>query len=196
MFFGQYPILIEGDTEYTAFNYIMKKRGEKYPVSLRPLLVRARGKYTFIPIIKMLKHFKIDFSIVHDVDFPYNKNGDASSSWDANKQILNLIAECRQDGITVNHEISLPGFEMQYVHLQKEQDNSIKLPSSKDKPWKMIQAMKDQAVFDRVEELLNNLLKKVNRIVTDEPNRYFDDIISKWAADNGINDIRVSGKKL
>lgn len=34
MFFGQYPILIEGDTEYTAFNYIMQKRGEKFDFSI------------------------------------------------------------------------------------------------------------------------------------------------------------------
>ncbi|PXX49242.1 putative ATP-dependent endonuclease of OLD family [Hungatella effluvii] len=195
MFFGQYPILIEGDTEYTAFEYIMRQKRDEYSIAERPLLVRARGKYTFIPIIKMLKHFKVDFSIVHDIDFPYNKNGQISSSWDANRQIINLINDCRAEGITVNHKVSLPGFEMQYVSLQKNEDGSIKLPSSKDKPWKILQAMKKQEVFDRIEKLFIDLLKNENCIVTVNPEKYFENIIQKWADDNNIQDIRIQGKK-
>lgn len=158
-------------------------------------LVRARGKYTFIPIIKMLKHFKVDFSIVHDIDFPYNKNGQLSSSWDANRQIINLINDCRSEGVTVNHKVSLPGFEMQYVSLQKNEDGSIKLPSSKDKLWKILQAMKKQEVFDRVEKLFIDLLKNENCLVTVNPEKYFENIIQKWADDNNIQDIRIQGKK-
>jgi len=195
MFFGQYPILIEGDTENAAFEFIMKDKKDEYEVNARPLLVRARGKYTFIPIIKMLRHFKINFSIVHDIDFPFNKNGDKSSSWNANIQIADLISKCRDEGLIVNHRISLPGFEMQYVKLDKDQDGKLKLPSSKDKPWKMIQSMKNHEVFERVEVLFKSLLNEENNIITKSPGEYFDKQIKKWVEDNEINDIRVMGKE-
>jgi putative ATP-dependent endonuclease of OLD family len=70
MFFGQHPIIVEGDTEYASFYLIMQSEAEKYPINLRPIIIRARGKYSIIPIIKMLTHFKVNFSVLHDSDYP------------------------------------------------------------------------------------------------------------------------------
>lgn len=48
----------------------MEIENEKYPLSTRPIIIRARGKFTILPIIKMLNHFKVDFSVLHDSDYP------------------------------------------------------------------------------------------------------------------------------
>ncbi len=46
MFFRQLPVIIEGDTEYAAFEAIMQNNAHQYPVNSRPVLVRAHGKFT------------------------------------------------------------------------------------------------------------------------------------------------------
>lgn len=53
MFFGAYPIIIEGDTEYAAFQKIMEIYSGEYPMETRPLLIRSGGKDTICLIIKM-----------------------------------------------------------------------------------------------------------------------------------------------
>ncbi|MDN3709323.1 AAA family ATPase [Myroides ceti] len=73
MFFGQYPIIVEGDTEYAAFDKVMRMENEKYHINYKPILIRARGKFTMVPLIKMLAHFKVNFSVLHDSDYPKNK---------------------------------------------------------------------------------------------------------------------------
>ena len=54
MFFGQHPIIVEGDTEFASFQKLMELDPDKYPISNRPLIIRARGKFTIQPIMKML----------------------------------------------------------------------------------------------------------------------------------------------
>jgi len=75
MFFGQHPIIVEGDTEYGAFIKIMNSEPLSYPKNQRPVIIRARGKYQIISIAKMLSHFGSNFSILHDVDYPKTKTG-------------------------------------------------------------------------------------------------------------------------
>ncbi len=75
MFFGQLPLIIEGDTEYSAFETLLNKYPEEFPLSRRPILVRARGKFTLLLVMKILDEFKVPFAILHDADSPYRKDG-------------------------------------------------------------------------------------------------------------------------
>ena len=76
IFFGSYPLLVEGDTEHAAFMAaIVEKRHE---LMERITVIRARGKAILVPLIKVMNHFKIDFGIIHDCDPPFRKNGDNS----------------------------------------------------------------------------------------------------------------------
>ena len=70
MFFGSKVIVVEGDTEFAAFTEVMNSNLPEFPIDGRPLIIRARGKATIPILIKMLTHFKLPFSILHDIDSP------------------------------------------------------------------------------------------------------------------------------
>ncbi len=108
VFFGSYPILVEGDTEHAAF--IASVIEEEHHLADKVTIVRARGKAILPALIRMLRHFKIGFGVLHDVDWPFNKAGKAAM-WSVNASIHAAVAECRADGLTVRHRVSVPDFE-------------------------------------------------------------------------------------
>lgn len=196
MFFGQYPIIIEGDTEFAAFEYIMQKYPENYPTNQNPIFIRARGKYTAISLIKILKHFKVNFSILHDADYPLRKDGKVNSSWAANKQIFDIINEARKEGLKVIHRISLPCFELAHVTPEMDENNQIIDPVSKDKPWNMLEKIKaDSSVEESVKKILDELLDNESQENVFKEN-ISDDLksrIEEWANNNSIKDKRIFG---
>ncbi len=131
MFFGCYTVVVEGDTEYAAFKAATSDIDDhKYD---KINVIRARGKEIIPTIVKMLAHFKVSFSVLHDTDSPCTSKGKANTAWSANMRISNEICKAKQSGLSVIHCSSVPNFELR--HLGKE--------SSKDKPWKMYKAVID-----------------------------------------------------
>lgn len=59
----------------------------------------------------MLRHFRVPFSIVHDVDWPFKRDGTANGMWTINQSIHDAIVTCREVGIIVRHRCSVPDFE-------------------------------------------------------------------------------------
>jgi len=141
MFFGQMPFLVEGDTEYSAFEVLLNKYPENFPLSKKPVLVRAHGKFPFLLIMKILSEFKVPFAILHDADSPYRKDGSHNGAWKANEQISSIIDEIRSKGIRVVHRISIPNFEWAHLPISIGTDGFAEDADSKDKPW---------VVFDKV----------------------------------------------
>ena len=150
MFFGGKVIVVEGDTEFAAFHEAMRMSADKYPVDQRPLIVRARGKATIAILIKMLSHFKIAFSVLHDIDSPRTKDGKKiSPAYSVNKKISDAISEARLQGISISYKCSCPNFE---------QHHGMELPS-KDKPYESWRTVRDDAsIREGVLLLLENLL--------------------------------------
>jgi len=193
MFFGQYPIIVEGDTEFASFQSVMKMDTAKYPINCRPIIIRARGKYTIIPLIRMLAHFKVDFSVLHDSDYPKNKNGNANNVWSGNKDIYKEIQKSRAQGVRIIHRTSISTFEVVHDELLLDGDGIYIASSAKDKPWLMYNKIKeDSAVKNSVESLLDDLLDG-NR--DEEP--FEKDFISglnerfkTWVISSGIKDPR------
>ncbi|QWC56732.1 AAA family ATPase [Erythrobacter sp. 3-20A1M] len=109
VFFGSYPILVEGDTEHAAF--IAAVVETNHELADRATVIRARGKGILPGLIRMLRHFQIPFGIVHDIDWPYTSKGGASAMWTINQSIYDEIEQCRSDGVTVRHRCSVPDFE-------------------------------------------------------------------------------------
>lgn len=109
VFFGSYPILVEGDTEHAAFIAAIVE--EKHELADRVAIVRARGKAILPGLIRMLRHFGIPFGIIHDIDWPFTHAGGANGMWSMNSTIDKEIEACRTRGIVVKHRCSVPDFE-------------------------------------------------------------------------------------
>lgn len=111
-FFGGKTILVEGDTEYSAFKIITDENHEKYH---DVHVVRARGKAILVPLIKILNHFGKPFAILHDADLPEvnTKNGKRTNAmWTMNSRIKDAISESKDAQNAIRHVTSIKDFEV------------------------------------------------------------------------------------
>jgi putative ATP-dependent endonuclease of OLD family len=197
MFFGQHPILIEGDTEFAAFEQIMNQDRDAHPISERPILVRSHGKHALKLIIRMLRHFKVSFSVLHDSDTPYGRDGTANSAWEANAGILEEVAAARTAGLRVVHRICVPAFELVHLPVEKDEAGHAKFPPDKDKPWRMLAALEAD---DRVRGAVRKTFDELRS--AEAPDGPFDgddlkvllDSVTAWAAEHSPSDTRFFGK--
>lgn len=193
MFFGQYPVIVEGDTEYAAFSLVMRMERDKYHVNNQPILIRARGKYSIVPLIKMLTHFKVNFSVLHDSDFPKNKKGNANNVWSGNKDIYTAIQAARKLDLWVIHRISISTFEVAHDKIELDENGYYLSGSTKDKPWLMYQRVKEcDEVKKSVEAVLDDLIDARSN---QEPfNKIFPEALPErwenWVKSKGIKDPR------
>jgi putative ATP-dependent endonuclease of OLD family len=147
VFFGSYPVLVEGDTEHAAFMSSILER--QHGLMDQVTVIRARGKAILVPLVKVMTHFKIDFGIVHDSDSPFKKNGDKNGMWTENEKIRNALLSARAAGLAARHRISIPDFE-RFLGGEEE---------SKDKPLNTyLIVAKDDALAQRVQDLMTALL--------------------------------------
>lgn len=145
-FFGGKVIIVEGDTEYTAFNYIKNKKSELY----RDIhIIRARGKATIVSLVKILNQFGASYSVLHDSDRVYTKDGiKKNPAWGNNPNILAAVSE-KPDGTQVRLLASLPNFEEAYF------GEEIK----ENKPYNALEAIStNESKFIIVEQLLKSLI--------------------------------------
>ncbi len=148
-FFGGKVVVVEGDTEYTAFNYIKRKKPQLYKDIN---IIRARGKATIVSLIKILNHFGSDYSILHDCDQPRittksNKEM-ANPAWGNNINILDAVS-AKPINTSTRLLASLPNFEEAYFGEVAEGE----------KPYNALRKLEeDPTLFDIVEKLLNSLI--------------------------------------
>lgn len=87
-FFGGRQIVVEGDTEFTAFGFIR----EMYPDEYRDVqIIRARGKGVIPSVARVLLQFSKNFSILHDTDTPKTAKGKGNPAWGMNKSIEEVL---------------------------------------------------------------------------------------------------------
>ena len=124
MFFGSYPIIVEGDTELAAFiAAVVQEDGD---LARQVTLVLARGKALISPLVKLLAHFHIPFGVLHDTDAPLRSDGKKNGSWTENQTISNAIAEARAKGIEIRHKVSVPDFERRLGGFEEDRDKPIR----------------------------------------------------------------------
>jgi ABC-type branched-subunit amino acid transport system ATPase component len=199
MFFGQNPILIEGDTEFAAFEWIMSQDQNAFPTSAKPILVRARGKHTLALVIRMLKHFKVSFSVLHDADTPYRRDGAANAAWQANAAILQEIESARSSAVRVVHRISIPTFELDHLPTTSDEAGHAKFTSGKDKPWNMVSALRnDDGAKESVRRVLDELVSAnaLQPPFKGDVLAQLEKAVTSWAQEHSAGDPRffVSGK--
>ena len=191
VFFGSYPILVEGDTEHAAFIAAIV---EKEDVLLDQVtVVRARGKAILLPLIKVLTHFQINFGVVHDCDPPFKKNSDKNGMWSENNKIHCAVITARERGLEARHRVSIPDFE-RFLGGDEE---------SKDKPLNAYMRVTAEAELRaKVHVLLDDLMRSAQHDpfgaeVLKEGVEYMDVLmqrISEWAEANGnADDPRYKG---
>lgn len=87
-FFGGKQIIVEGDTEYTAFSMIK----QLYPDEYHDVqIIRARGKGIIPSVAKVLLQFSKSFSILHDTDTQLTQNGKGNPAWGMNNSIKDIL---------------------------------------------------------------------------------------------------------
>lgn len=147
-FFGGRIVVVEGDTEYTAFRYIAERAGDEF----RDLqVIRARGKATIVSIVKILNHFGVPFSVLHDSDRPtiMGKNGQprANSAWSANEKIR-ITSLDAPDSKRVQLVASVPNFEGAFFGAEVDGD----------KPYTALNSLEsNQVLYDKLLVLLRGL---------------------------------------
>lgn len=117
--FGGYTILVEGDTEYTAFNFV---RTLFEPEFADIHVVRARGKVILALLAKIINQFSGNYAVLHDSDSPTitrTRKGVTETivnpAWTNNKRILDEVKKAkgkvRVVAATKNFEYALFGEE-------------------------------------------------------------------------------------
>lgn len=97
-FFGGRTIIVEGDTEYTAFKYVIANNPSAYK---DVHIVRARGKACLVSLCKILNQFGKRYAVVHDSDKPQikTKRGVQNNpAWTANEKLLKITEDGRNAG--------------------------------------------------------------------------------------------------
>lgn len=144
-FFGGKVIIVEGDTEYSAFRHIISKDKEKFQ---DVQIIRARGKATIVSLCKILNQFGANYSVLHDSDTPtcLRKGKTITNpAWTNNTKILNEINKGSGEIKLVS---SIPHFEGAYYNDELKSE----------KPYTAISMIKDNPeVLKSVEVLLSNL---------------------------------------
>jgi putative ATP-dependent endonuclease of OLD family len=144
-FFGGKVIIVEGDTEYTAFNYIKSEKPDLYK---DVHIIRARGKATIVSLVKILNHFGSSYSVLHDSDKPLTAAGKGNPAWGNNPNILDAV-NSKPVGAKTRLLASLPNFEEAYF------GEEIK----SEKPYNALKTISSNSnKFDTIEKLLLALI--------------------------------------
>lgn len=100
-FFNDKVILVEGDTEAVVFRELLNKFVMANKVSYNdvPLVVNCGTKNNIPSFQKVLNHFKICYTVIHDLDDTLKSNGERNSAWTLNFTIENGINQVRNPNI-------------------------------------------------------------------------------------------------
>lgn len=144
-FFGGRSVIVEGDTEYSAFQLII----EREPITFGDVhIIRARGKYIIPALIKILNHFGSGYAVLHDSDRPTLASGRANPAWAANTTIL-IGTNSAAHSERIRLVASVPNFEEAFLGSEAKEE----------KPYHAVTRMStDDDAFNRVRALLAGLL--------------------------------------
>jgi putative ATP-dependent endonuclease of the OLD family len=144
-FFGGRPVVVEGDTEYTAFQLMRQSSPNKYS---DVQIIRARGKGSILTVLKILNQFSASYGVLHDADRPLTSTGAASAAWGCNASIRAAI-EAAPAAQHIKHIVSVLNFETALFGAE----------ATAEKPYNAHLRIKaDPAVHVRAEAVLDSLL--------------------------------------
>lgn len=152
-FFGGKIVIVEGDTEYSAFRYIISENKELFK---NVHTIKARGKSTIVSLSKILNQFGANYSVLHDSDYPTcQRKGKTitNPAWTNNTRILEEVTKGQGKIKLVS---SVPHFEGAYYNDELKNE----------KPYTAICKIKENV---EVSESIKVLLSYLCGISTDLP---------------------------
>lgn len=144
-FFGGKIIVVEGDTEYTAFSFLKMLYPEEYD---DVHIIRARGKAIIPAVAKILNQFTTSYAVLHDSDTQTLANGNTNPAWSVNSNIINATNESLSEN-KINVIACKTNLEKALLHTEV----------SKNKPYYTITKIKTDDAFKlKVKQLFDALL--------------------------------------
>ncbi|MEE8059558.1 MAG: AAA family ATPase [Pseudomonadales bacterium] len=145
-FFYENSLLVEGDTEYLAYQYLIEKAG----LEASHCVINCRGKANIPTFIKIFNQFEASAVAIHDLDTKLRTDGKANAMWTINHRIREEANNADGRVVTVVHN---PDFEGFYL------DES----PTKDKPYNMFTHLTSpDFLTDNKYEKLRNSLTNIN----------------------------------
>ena len=152
-FFGGRVVLVEGDTEYSAFRLVCQDDASFSDLHV----IRARGKATIASLAKILNQFGASYSILHDTDTPKAKRKNSKTgeiteivnpAWTTNERILKAV-DSQVQAKTVRLVASIRHFESAFFGTEL----------SAEKPYAAVETLRsDQDRRKVVMQLLKGLV--------------------------------------
>lgn len=141
-FFYPNSILVEGDTEYLAYQYIIDKSG----LEGHYCVINCRGKANIPTFIKIFDQFSANAIAIHDLDTKLRKDGNKNGMWTIN---LNIRSAADKASGRVKTVVHTPDFEGYYLGESP----------SKDKPYNLFTHLTadDFETNNKYESLRNSL---------------------------------------
>lgn len=180
-FFSSHNLLVEGETEVTVVKSLMQLgKIEKDCVHV----INCLGKANIATVSKILNHFKVNYSILHDADSPNakRKNGNyiVNAMWTMNQKIVDEIEIGKKKGLRIKSFISIPNFEGEYFEGS----------TSNSKPFGAWRIFTDESneVVDEFAQIIYSIIGKENTCRVEYSN--ITDLIQKvdkYIIDKGLS---------
>jgi putative ATP-dependent endonuclease of the OLD family len=113
-FFANHNLLVEGETEYSVVMSLLNDRRINSSIHV----LNCIGKGNISTVSKILNHFSVPYSILHDSDNPTTirkgkkvRNG----AWTTNDTIIKEVKIGREKGIDIKTFVSIPNFEGEFL---------------------------------------------------------------------------------
>lgn len=160
-FFASHNLLVEGETEYSVVRSLLNDGR----VSSSIHVLNCIGKGNITTVSKILNHFNVPYSILHDSDNPTTirkgkkvRNG----AWSLNQAIIDEANKGRKRGVDIKTFVSIPNFEGEF--LEGTKGNS--------KPYEAWRYFRED---NENTKRFNDLLKYINDVsIVHCPNEYQD----------------------
>ncbi|WP_410502832.1 AAA family ATPase [Exiguobacterium acetylicum] len=161
-FFNDKVILVEGDTEAVVFRELLNRflSEGKLLYNDVPLVVNCGTKNNIPSFQKVLNHFEISYTVIHDLDDTLKSNGQRNSAWTLNFTIENAI-----------NQVMNPSIARRYIMERNFEDaHSYRHRSSLGKP---LSAFKLVHSWD-VNDLNIKAVEALHYCLEYDPNLVFD----------------------
>lgn len=158
-FFGGRVLLVEGDTEYNAFNFIKDNESKSGNNAFDDLLViRARGKVQISSLMKILNHFKKNYFVLHDTDTKKTLKKQTKQGTDGKKYIE--MKEIANPAWTNNDKIlnNMTEYSKVFASLINFEVANFDENLTSGKPSNAIEKLKTKENYDSIKSVLEGIL--------------------------------------